>query len=100
MKSNTLTLVISALVVAVGAYWYFFTGTGNEPSLTTTTFESDSEAQTQFQTLVSQLESISFDTDIFSEPRFMALVDLATPVTPEEAGRSDPFAPVPGVSGK
>ena len=100
MKSNTLTLVISALVVAVGAYWYFFTGTGNEPSLTTTTFESDSEAQTQFQTLVSQLESISFDTDIFSEPRFMALVDLATPVTPEEEGRSDPFAPVPGVSGK
>jgi hypothetical protein len=98
MKSNTIILIVATLIVAAGAYWYFFTGTGNEPPLTTTTSGNDSQAQ--FQTLVSELQPISFDTSIFSDPRFMALVDLATPVTPESAGRPDPFAPVPGVSGK
>jgi len=46
------------------------------------------------------LQPITFNTGIFSEPRFMALVDLATPITPETVGRFDPFAPVPGVSEK
>ncbi len=99
MKSNTVILIVATLIIAAGAYWYFFTGTGNEPPLTTTTsFEGG--AQAQFQTLVGELQPISFDTGIFSEPSFMALVDLATPITPETIGRPDPFAPVPGVSGK
>ena len=98
MKSNTIILIISTLIVAAGAYWYFFTGTGNEPPLTTTVVGSESEAQ--FQTLVGELQPVSFNTSIFSDARFMALIDLATPVTPEDAGRVDPFAPVPGISGK
>jgi hypothetical protein len=101
MKPNTTTiiLIVVTLVIAAGAYWYFFTGTGNEPPLTATV-SSQGGSQAQFQTLVGELQPISFDTSIFSDPGFMALVDLATPVTPEAAGRLDPFAPVPGVSGK
>lgn len=98
IDSNTTLLIVATLIVAAGAYWYFFTGTGNEPPLTTTTVEN--QAQTQFQMLVSQLQPVSFDTTIFSDPRFMALTDLATPVLPESAGRLDPFASIPGVSGK
>jgi hypothetical protein len=100
MKSNTNTiiLIVSTLVVAGGAYWYFTGQTGNEPPLTPSF--SDNETQAQFQTLVSELQPITFNTGIFSEPRFMALVDLATPITPETIGRLDPFAPVPGVNGK
>ncbi len=98
MKSNTIILIVATLVVALGAYWYFFTGTGNELPLTAGV--ADNQAQTQFQTLVSQLQPISFNTAIFSKPTFMSLVDLSTPITPETAGRLDPFAPVPGVSGK
>jgi len=94
MKSNTI-LILATLIVAAGAYWYFFTGTGNEPPLTTEVTES--QAQLQFQILVGQLQPISFNTSIFSDPRFLALVDLTTPITPETAGRPDPFAPVPGV---
>ena len=98
MNTNTTILVVATIVVALGAYWFFFTGT--EEELPLTAISSENEAQTRFQTLVSQMQPISFDTKIFSDPRFMALVDLATPVTPETAGRLDPFAPVPGVSGK
>ena len=93
MKSNTFILILVSLLVAAGAYWYFFTGTGNLPPLTVTSAQV-SQAQTQFQMLVSQLQPISFNTDIFSDARFNALVDLTTPVSPETPGRLDPFAPL------
>ena len=92
MKSNTIILIVVALVVAAGVFWYYSTKTGNEPPLTV--LSAENQAQTRFQTLVSELP-ISFNTSIFSESRFMALVDLATPITPETAGRLDPFAVIP-----
>lgn len=98
MKTNTIILIVATVIVAIGAYWYFFTGTGNEPPLTEVS--TNNEAQVRFEALVSQLQPITFNTGIFSDSRFMALVDLATPITPETSGRLDPFAPVPGVSGK
>lgn len=99
MNSNTTILIIATLIVAGGAYWYFFTGTGNEPPLTEA-LTTNNPAQMQFQALVSTLQPISFSTGIFDDPRFMVLVDLTTPIQPEISGRLDPFAPVPGVTGK
>ncbi|MEK7114394.1 MAG: hypothetical protein AAB850_02485, partial [Patescibacteria group bacterium] len=93
MKPNTVTLIVITLLIAAGAYWYFFTGTGNLPPLTVTSAQV-SQAQTQFQMLVSQLQPISFNTALFSDARFNALIDLTTPVSPETPGRLDPFAPL------
>lgn len=90
-NSNTVLLIIATLIVAAGAYWYFSTGTGNEPSLSADS-APENAAQIQFRALVSTLQPISFDTAIFSDPRFDALVDLTTPITPEPLGRPDPFA--------
>lgn len=98
MKSNITSFIIATLIIIAGGYWYFFAQTGNQPPLTTTT-PSGNSAQTQFQILVSQLQPISFDTTIFSDPKFTSLVDLTMPVAPESSGRPDPFAPVPGVTG-
>lgn len=98
MKPNTIILVIATLAIAAAAYWYFFTGTGNEPPLSI--IAENNEAQARFEALVSQLQPITFKTEIFSDSRFVALIDLATPVTPETIGRLDPFAPVLGISGK
>ncbi len=92
MNTNTTLIIIASIVVAAGAYWYFFTRTGNEPPLSALSVEN--QAQTKFQTLLGELNPVSFDTGIFLDPRFMALVDLATPVAPETTGRLDPFAPV------
>ena len=96
MKFNLTSVIIAMLVIVAGGYWYFFGQAGNEVPLTTSTAVDAS--QTQFQVLVSQLKPISFDTSIFSDPKFTALVDLSTPISPEPSGRSDPFAPLPGVS--
>lgn len=95
-KTNTTLIVICTLLVAAGAYWYFFMGSKEQPPLTAVT--SGSATQAKFQALVAELQPISFDTRIFSDSRFMALVDLTTPITPETSGRIDPFAPVSGIS--
>jgi len=64
INSNTVISIVVALVAAVGAYWYFFTGTGNQPPLTAVV-TSENQAQTQFQMLVGKLQPISFNTAIF-----------------------------------
>lgn len=98
MKSNSIVLIATALIIALGVFWYYSTRTGNEPPVTA--LSAENQAQTHFQALVGELRPISFDTGIFSEPRFMVLVDLATPVSPETVGRLDPFAVVPGGNGR
>jgi hypothetical protein len=98
MKSNTILIIVATLIVAAGGYWYLSSGNTEDLPLTTTT--SVNESQAQFQTLVSQLRPISFNTNIFSQPAFMSLVDLKTEVTPETVGRLDPFAPIAGVNVK
>jgi len=92
MKSNTTIIIIVTLLVAALAYWYFFTGTGNEPPLSVTGATTN-EAQMQFETLVGELQPVSFNTKIFSDARFNALVDISTSISPESIGRIDPLAP-------
>lgn len=94
--SNTL-IILGALVAAGAAYWFFFTGTGNQPTLTTTA--TSTAAQAQFQALANELGPISFDTAIFSDPRFKVLNNYTATITPEQTGRTDPFATVPGLVG-
>ncbi len=89
LSAKNLSYIIAGIAVLGGLYWYFFSGTP-QPSLTATAPASADQAA--FQSLVGQLAPISFDTSIFSDPKFAALTDLATPVTPEPAGRIDPFA--------
>ena len=98
MKFNLTSVIVSMLVIVAGGYWYFFGQTGNEAPLTNSVAVDATQAQ--FQVLVSQLKPISFDTSIFSDPKFMALVDLSTPISPEPSGRQDPFAPLLGASGQ
>ncbi len=97
MKSNATLFIVATLVVGAVAYWYFFTGTGNQPSLTVSA--SENAAQTEFKTLINELP-VSFDTNIFSDVRFNALVDLTTQISPESLGRLDPFASIQGITAK
>jgi len=98
LTSKTTSIILAAIVIAAGVYWYFFTGTGNQLPLTPGAGES--QVQMQFRMLASELQPISFNTDIFSDPRFDALVDFRTPISPETTGRLDPFAVITSISGK
>lgn len=99
MKPNSTLLIIGAFLLAGGIYWYFFMGTGEQSALTASSANgSGNLSQTKFQALVSELRPISFNSAIFVDPNFTALVDLTTPVTPETPGRLDPFAQLPGIA--
>lgn len=93
MNQNSTALLILTLLVAAGGYWYFFSG--DDAAVATLTEQTSSTpGEQRFQSLVSELEPISFDTSLFADPRFMGLVDLSTTITPEASGRLDPFAPI------
>lgn len=98
MKSNNTSLIILVTALVSGlAYWYFFTGTGNEAPLSVIDAPTN-QTQMQFETLVGELQSVTFNTAIFADARFNALVDIGTQVSPESIGRLDPLAPLSGSS--
>ena len=96
MKPN-ITIVVATLLIAAVIYGFFFTGVSEQPPLTANMKENP--AQTRFQALISKLP-IAFDSSLFADSRFNALIDLTTQVSPESAGRLDPFAPIQGVGVK
>lgn len=98
-NSNIVFIALTASIIAVGAWWYFVYGTGNPPSLTVDSPTSN-PSQAHFQTLVSQLKPITIRTEILTNPLFLSLQDLTTPITEEQKGRSDPFAPISGISAR
>jgi len=97
LNSSTIVIVVTACIVAGGAY-FFIKSSATEPSLSVA--GSENEAQVHFQTLVSQLQPISLDTQILSDPSFLSLKDITVPVAHEQPGRPDPFAPIAGLSAK
>lgn len=96
---NPIIIIIVVIALLGGAYWYFFAGPGggNAPTLTAAG-TTQSAAQAQFESLLAELQPISFNVDIFSDARFMSLVDISVQTSPETLGRTDPFAPVPGIT--
>lgn len=93
MKPNVITIIVVTLIIIGGGYWYFTSQSSNDAPLSGSV-PTDSPVQSQFDLLVNQLQPITFNTAIFSDPRFTALIDLTTPITPETPGRADPFAPL------
>lgn len=93
---NKNILIAAAVLVLLGAGYWFMRPKAIEPSLTQSV--TVNAAQVKFQTLANQLGPISFDTSLFADPRFAVLVDLSVTVTPEPSGRLDPFAPLGGIT--
>lgn len=92
-NSNTIFIILSALVVAGGAYAYL---SGTKTELPLSVSVEQNVKQVEFQALLTQLPD-DFDTSIFSDEKFLSLRDLKTEVIDESRGRLDPFAPVSGV---
>jgi len=91
-SSLTPTIIIFIVIIAIVGGYIYMKGSGSTTQpLTTSNIASSTTSQ--FQNITNQLSSISFDTNLFSDPRFAALRDINTPVGQEAVGRTDPFAP-------
>jgi hypothetical protein len=88
---------IALFVVIVGAIAYYATKDGGNMDVITEGEAPSSSTEATFLGFSSELESVTFDSTIFSDPRFTSLRDMRTTVVEEGKGRRDPFAPLTGV---
>ena len=97
-KRNKIIAVVAGVVVLGIVGFLLFSGqstpSGSAISADGTSAGPTTEAEQNFINLTAELNPISFDTSIFSDPRFTTLVDLHTVIVPEPVGRTDPFAPI------
>ena len=87
------------MIVVLGGALYFLMGTGsNQDAIITENGAPSSSTEATFLGLASELETVTFDSAIFSDPRFTRLQDISTAVVNETSGRRDPFGPLVGIS--
>lgn len=97
--SKKTSVIIAAIVVVLGVVVYMvWIREPAEPNVSEESAVGTTEAQSAFLTLAARLEPVSFDDAILSDSRFMSLVDIKTAIVPEATGKTDPFAPLPGVA--
>ena len=100
MKKSTI-IVISVLIVAVIAYFYY--QGSKAPASQTLQSQPDLAAQavgSQVLALLNQIQSLRIDTSIFKDPAYRTLRDYSVEIPAVPVGRSNPFAPLPGVPAK
>lgn len=97
-NSNMLLIVLGVVLVGAAVYWFYSPPGGSAATALSSSGAPASSAEQTFINLAAELDPINFPTAIFSNPRFMNLNDTRTSLTPEDAGRPDPFAPLPGIA--
>lgn len=93
ISKNLLILGVIGVVI-LGAAWYVTFGAPDTSSIITADSAPATEAELTFLSLTARIDPVEFDTSILEDERFKALRDIRTAIIPEDAGRSDPFAPL------
>lgn len=60
--------------------------------------EDQSQVADEFLNTLLNLNTITLEGSVFSDPRFTSLVDYTVALTPQPLGRSNPFLPVGSTS--
>lgn len=94
LKKNLLMIVFVIVLIGVGAY---YVNKGSQAVITTSAAPG-SATEATFLGFATELDTVSFNTSIFSDARFMALEDIHTSVVNELTGRRDPFGQLTGLS--
>ncbi len=93
-KSTGIFILIGLIVLAAAAYLLM---SGKEGSVLQASATPSSAAEMQFLSLTQQIDPVEIDTSILGDLRFTRLIDIRTDILPEASGRTDPFAPLPGL---
>ncbi|MFA4890519.1 MAG: hypothetical protein WC587_02730 [Candidatus Paceibacterota bacterium] len=106
--SKKLKILIAVLVILVIFFIYslFFSGNNkkennlsvsNNVTQTAATVKTDTNSFAEGQEvldMLGSLKSLKIDTDFFNDKTFKSLVDFSIEITPQPAGRSNPFSPI------
>lgn len=99
MKSLIVNGLFLISLVAIGwiGYAAFFAG-GGTPVLSETAQNDARVSQEEFLAKLKELQSLHLKPEFFKDKNFTSLIDYTVQVVDEDAGRKNPFAPVPGLS--
>lgn len=89
---------IALVIVVIGAAMYYLWGRPSTDEVVTADITPQSSVEATFLGLATELDSVTLDPTIFSDPRFQMLKDIHTTIISEPAGRRDPFANLPGLT--
>lgn len=92
-QNKMLVLVAVLIVIGIGYYAYSSSSSSSAPLLGTSDTAPTPEAA-QLLSILSDLKTIQLNGAVFNDPAFRSLTDFGVVLTPESAGRRDPFAPV------
>lgn len=89
---------VALVVVVVGAGLYYLWGRPSETGpVVTSEATPQSSSEATFLGLANELNTVSFDSTLFSDPRFTSLKDIHTNIVAEPIGRRDPFGGLAGI---
>lgn len=98
MKSlikNGLFVISLGLIVWFG-YTVFYKD-GGSPVLSENAQSEARVSQEEFLAKLKDLQSLHLKPEFFKDKNFTSLIDYTVQVVDEDAGRKNPFAPVPGL---
>jgi hypothetical protein len=94
---KNLLFILGLVLLAAAGYLIYTTNSDSGPILDVASGELVSTVDFDTQELLrlqALLEAIEMDTSLFSDPRFISLVDFRIVLVPEPVGRPNPFVPV------
>jgi len=99
MKKSTIIVLIIVLLAA-GAYFYFTGGTSTEDSALQVQRNPEVEVRAaRVLTLLTQIRDLEINPAIFKSVEYQTLRDYTVIIPPQDVGRLNPFAPIPGLQG-
>lgn len=96
MNKTSIISVIVVLVLVVG-YFYFM---GGSPAIDVGLLERQSDGVnvgSKELSLLNEINSLKIDSTLFTDPAYRTLRDYSVAIPPQNVGRPNPFAPLPGV---
>lgn len=98
-KSKIIIWVVVIVTLLIGAYFYF----SSDASLPKTgnLLAQDNSAVVvggNILPLLKLIDSLVIDPSFFVDPVYLSLKDYTVNINPQNVGRADPFAPLPGTS--
>ena len=98
-SSSKKTWIISLLIIAAATLAYFTFFSEPDPNLYAT-LEGTQESNlvgAQVLSMLNQIRSLDIDSEFFKSSAYTSLNDYSVQVPPQNVGRPNPFAPVPGI---
>jgi energy-coupling factor transporter ATP-binding protein EcfA2 len=100
MKALIKNIIFLVSLIALVAFGYVVFFKDDTVVLDEETLNQARLGDEEFLAKLKDLQDLDLETSLFDDEEFLSLVDHTVQVVDEEAGRPNPFAPVPGLETK